>query len=214
MRNVLHLLLALMTAVSMSACDKGGDSNGAAATPVEAEEDTTETSSINCYWSWSHKAYVDSSGKTCTPSSADIYSNSYCHYYIYDKTAKKWIDTQGNTVTCTPGYIDFRYFQPYYVISQQGYSASCSYYGYGWYPMQFGYSYVCVQSSYINNFYPNFNTYYGYGSGYGYYGSGGYGYASYPRSCRWGVDCQRCQGLSAGGNLGTLWFGGTLGLCL
>lgn len=216
MKELIRILLSVSVAMSLLACgDKGGNSNGAAAAPPVEEEEEVETSSINCYWSWSKKAYIDSSGNSCTPTSADLYSSHYCHNYIYNQTTGQWVDNNGAAVSCTIGYVDFNNFMPYYIITQYGYRTSCSYYGYGWRAMQFGYAMICVKQSYFQTYFPTYGSYGYYGNNYGYYGYGNnYNYGSnYPRSCRWGVDCHRCQGVSAGGNLGTLWFGGTLGLC-
>jgi hypothetical protein len=203
MKKTSELLTLVLFALSLTACPgKKGDSNGSAATP-----DTTSV----CEWNWQYNNYVDANNNTCTPTQDQLNSSNYCHNYTYNTGTGKWQDGSGNVVNCNPGYIDFNNFQPYQVINYGNYQANCRYYGPGWFPMQFGYSLVCVKQTYFNNYFPQSHNPYSYGgySGYG-YGQSGY----YPYSCRYGVDCySSCGGASAGGNFGGLWFGGTLGIC-
>lgn len=187
-------VVSVLLAASLSACDKkGGDSNGSAAAP------TTTNTTTTCSWNWQYNGYVDQNGNTCTPNNNDLYNTSYCHNYTYNQNTGQWVDQNGNIVNCNQGYIDFNYFMPYQYIHNGNYQANCSFYGPGWFPMQFGYSLVCVKYSYVNYYYPGFS----YNPGYW-----------YPYTCRYGVDCGQCSGASAGGNFGPLWFGGTLGICL
>ncbi len=203
MKRAGELLMMLLLAFSLSACPgKKGDSNGSAATPDSTKDEAAVPSTVGCQWSWEYNNYVDSKNRICTPSEADLNSTNYCHNYIYNWQTNTWVNKKGKTVKCVQGYIDFQYFQPYQTVYYGYTQANCAVYGYGWYPMQFGSGLVCVKQSYVNYYFPGYNLY-NTGSSY------------YPTTCRYGVDCQsRCGGFSAGGNMGGVWFGGTLGMCL
>jgi hypothetical protein len=221
MKRAGEILMMLCMALSLTACPGGkGGSNGAAATPETTTEVTPAT--INCQWDWQYRAYVDQNKNRCTPTTEEVNSASYCHNYIYNMQTHQWQDSAGNVVSCVQGYVDFNNFIPYSYINTQGQSqTNCQMYnsyGYnGWFPMQFGSALICVKQTYVNYWYPNYNFSNYYNNYYNpYYNYGGMGYQNYyPTACRYGVDCHtRCGGLSAGGQLGGLWFGGTLGLCL
>lgn len=181
----------LCIALGLTACpgkDKGGS---AARTPTN-----------DCAYNSAYGTWTSSNGQACTPTNP--YNTNYCYHYRYNPANDRYVDNTGQVVNCQNSYIDFnnRSTLPYYTMNSSGAVNGCqgwsSMYGGTYYPVYLGTSLVCMRSSYITSYYPNFYYYPGY----------------YPRTCVTGVNCRSsCSGYAAGGAFAGLWLGGTLSLC-